>query len=137
MKSLILRTASSYLLPLLLLFSFFVLFRGHYHPGGGFVGGLIASIAFILHFFANGLKTTKKIIRIHPGILIPIGLAISLSSGLFPMLADQMPFMTGVWMDGKIPVLGSVGTAFFFDTGVYIVVLGITLTIVFTISENV
>lgn len=137
MKSLILRTASSYLLPLLLLFSFFVLFRGHYHPGGGFVGGLIASIAFILHFFANGLKTTKKIIRIHPGILIPIGLAISLSSGLFPMMADQMPFMTGVWMDGKIPVLGSVGTAFFFDTGVYIVVLGITLTIVFTISENV
>lgn len=137
MKSLILRTASSYLLPLLLLFSFFVLFRGHYHPGGGFVGGLIASIAFILHFFANGLKTTKKIIRIHPGILIPIGLAISLLSGLFPMMADQMPFMTGVWMDGKIPVLGSVGTAFFFDTGVYIVVLGITLTIVFTISENV
>lgn len=137
MKSLILRTASSYLLPLLLLFSFFVLFRGHYHPGGGFVGGLIASIAFILHFFANGLKTTRKIIRIHPGILIPIGLAISLLSGLFPMVADQMPFMTGVWMDGKIPVLGSVGTAFFFDTGVYIVVLGITLTIVFTISENV
>jgi multicomponent Na+:H+ antiporter subunit B len=137
MKSLILRTASSYLLPLLLLFSFFVLFRGHYHPGGGFVGGLIASIAFILHFFANGLKTTKQIIRIHPGILIPIGLALSLSSGLFPMLADQLPFMTGVWMDNKVPVLGSIGTAFFFDTGVYIVVLGITLTIVFTISENV
>ena len=53
MKTLILRTASNYLLPILLLFSIFILLRGHYLPGGGFVGGLIASIAFVLHAFAN------------------------------------------------------------------------------------
>ena len=49
MKTLILRTASDYLLPLLLVFSVFILLRGHYLPGGGFVGGLIAAIAFVLH----------------------------------------------------------------------------------------
>ena len=49
MKSIILQTASKYLLPILLLFSVFLLLRGHYFPGGGFVGGLVASIAFVLH----------------------------------------------------------------------------------------
>jgi len=55
MKTLIFKTASNYLLPLLLLFAVFILLRGHYLPGGGFVGGLIASIAFVIHSFANGL----------------------------------------------------------------------------------
>lgn len=137
MQSVILRTASTYLLPLLLMFSFFVLLRGHYLPGGGFVGGLIASIAFVLHFFANGLKNTKKIIRFHPGIMIPVGLTLAMCSGLVPMFFEHLPYMTGVWMAENVPVLGSVGTALFFDTGVYIVVVGITLTIVFTISESV
>ena len=56
MNTIILKTASNYLLPLLLLFSIFMLLRGHYLPGGGFVGGLIAAIAFVLHAFANGLN---------------------------------------------------------------------------------
>jgi len=77
MKTIILRTASNYLLPILLLFSIFILLRGHYLPGGGFVGGLIASIAFVLHAFANGLKDTKKLLKFHPGYLMPAGLALS------------------------------------------------------------
>ncbi len=67
MKSLILKTVSTTLLPLLILFSVFVLLRGHYLPGGGFIGGLIAAIAFILHAFANGLTQTRKVLRMHPG----------------------------------------------------------------------
>src|SRR5690554_6920592 len=85
MKSLILNTISKTLLPLLVLFSVFVLLRGHYLPGGGFVGGLIAAIAFILHAFANGLTETRKILRIHPGFLIPIGLLIATLSALAPI----------------------------------------------------
>ena len=63
MRIILLRTAANYLLPLLLLFSVFILLRGHYEPGGGFVGGLIASIAFILHSLANGLDKTKEMVR--------------------------------------------------------------------------
>jgi multicomponent Na+:H+ antiporter subunit B len=134
MKTLILRTASNYLLPLLLLFSVFILLRGHYLPGGGFVGGLVASIAFVLHAFANGLKTTQKFLIYHPGILIPIGLTISLFSG-FVSLFKKEAFMRGAWFKEPFPVLGSVGTPLFFDLGVYFVVIGVTLTILFTISE--
>ncbi len=135
MKTIIFKTASSYLLPLLVLFSVFILLRGHYLPGGGFVGGLIASIAFVIHSFANGLEQTKSLIKFHPGFLMPIGLVIALFSGAAPLLIGQT-FMTGLWFEDPIPVIGMVGSALFFDAGVYLVVIGVTLTIIFTISET-
>ncbi|MCC5929598.1 MAG: Na+/H+ antiporter subunit B [Cyclobacteriaceae bacterium] len=135
MKSIILKTGSDYLLPLLIMFSIFILLRGHYLPGGGFVGGLIASIAFVLHFFANSLENTKNIIRIHPGLLIPVGLVFALFSAIIPLFLDQA-VMTAQWMHEPLPVIGMVGTALLFDIGVYLVVLGVTLTIIFTISET-
>lgn len=136
MKTIILRTASNYMLPLLLVFSVFILLRGHYLPGGGFVGGLIASIAFVLHAFANGLENTKELIRIHPGFLMPTGLGIAFLSGIAPVLGAGLPFMTGLWFPEPIAVVGNVGSALFFDIGVFLVVVGVTLTIIFTISES-
>jgi multicomponent Na+:H+ antiporter subunit B len=136
MKSIILKTASTYLLPLLLLFSVFVLLRGHYLPGGGFIGGLVASIAFVLHAFANGLKNTRYLLRIHPGFFIPFGLLIVLLSAIAPIILTGQPLMTGLWYEDPIPVIGKIGSALFFDTGVYIVVVGVCLTIIFTISES-
>ena len=136
MKTIILKTASDYLLPLLLLFSVFILLRGHYLPGGGFVGGLIASIAFVLHAFANGIEETKHLLRIHPGYLMPFGLIIAFISAISPMFVSNLPFMTGEWFADPLPVIGMVGSALFFDTGVYIVVVGVSLTIIFTITES-
>jgi multicomponent Na+:H+ antiporter subunit B len=136
MKTLILKTASGYLLPVLLLFSVFILLRGHYLPGGGFVGGLVASIAFVLHAFANGLENTKSLLRIHPGFLMPFGLTIAFISGLSPIFLTDLPFMTGLWFSDPLPVIGMVGSALFFDIGVYLVVIGVTLTIIFTITES-
>lgn len=134
MNTIILRTAANYLLPLLLLFSVFILLRGHYYPGGGFVGGLVASISLVLHAFANGLEKTRKFLRYHPATLIPVGLSVSAGSGLLSILAGY-PFMTAVWLSNPVPVIGSIGTPLIFDLGVYIVVVGVTLTILFTISE--
>ncbi|MGJ1198033.1 Na+/H+ antiporter subunit B [Sphingobacterium spiritivorum] len=135
MKSIILQTASKYLLPILLLFSVFLLLRGHYFPGGGFVGGLVASIAFVLHSFAYGTEQTMKILRYKPLSLIPIGLGISSLSMVAPLLFGKPP-MTGLWIEQKIPVIGMIGSALFFDIGVYMVVIGVVLTILFTIALN-
>lgn len=132
----ILKTATNYLIPLLLMFSIFVLLRGHYLSGGGFVGGLIASIAFVLHSFAHTTKATLFLFRFSPKTLIPIGLSVSLLSALFPVFSGK-PFFTGLWLDEPIAVIGSIGTALFFDIGVYLVVIGVTLTILFTIKDNV
>lgn len=132
----ILRTATNYLMPLLLMFSVFVLLRGHNLSGGGFVGGLIAAIAFVLHSFAHSTKETLSLFSFSPKSLIPTGLSISLLSGLTPLLFGDA-FLKGLWYPEKIAVIGSVGTALFFDVGVYLVVVGVTLTILFTIKENV
>lgn len=136
MRTIILKTAASYLLPLLLLFSVFIFLRGHYHPGGGFVGGLIASTAFVLYSFAYGLRRTKKMIGIQPGILMPIGLSLSMFSALMPIFLQGDPYMKALWMEKKVPVLGALGTPMLFDLGVYLVVLGVTLTIIFSIKES-
>ncbi|WP_029033968.1 Na+/H+ antiporter subunit B [Salinimicrobium terrae] len=136
MKTLILRTASNYMLPLLLVFSVFILLRGHYLPGGGFVGGLIASIAFVLHAFANGLGDTRKLLKFHPGFLMPAGLSVAFLSGISPIIFTGEPLMTGIWYPDSLPIVGNLGSALFFDIGVYLVVLGVTLTIIFSISES-
>ena len=135
MRSIILKSASNYLLPLLLLFAVFILLRGHYQPGGGFVGGLIASVAFVLHAFANGLEKTKEFLKYHPAVFIPIGLATALLSGFAPMVINQ-PFMKSLWFQDPLPVVGMIGSALFFDIGVFFVVVGVTLTILFTIAET-
>lgn len=132
----ILRTATNYLMPLLLMFSVFILLRGHNLSGGGFVGGLIAAIAFVLHSFAHSTKETLSLFSFSPKSLIPTGLSISLLSGLAPLLLGES-FLKGLWYPEKVAVIGSVGSALFFDVGVYLVVVGVTLTILFTIKENV
>ncbi|RPD49062.1 MULTISPECIES: Na+/H+ antiporter subunit B [Chitinophagaceae] len=136
MKHLTFRTAASFLLPLLLLFSVFILLRGHYLPGGGFVGGIIASIAFVLHAFAFGLGQTRKLLRIRPMGLMPVGLALAVFAAVLPLF-QGLPLLTGLWLSKPIPVIGLVGNALLFDLGVYIVVLGVALTIIFSISEAV
>ena len=135
MKSTILKTASSYLLPILLLFSVFILLRGHYHPGGGFVGGLIAAIAFVLHSFTHGNAATLKLLRTHPSAFIPIGLGLAALSMFAPMLGGE-PVMTGLWFEEPFPVIGMIGSTLFFDLGVYFVVIGVALTILITIAQH-
>lgn len=136
MKLLMFKTATSFLLPLLLLFSIFILLRGHYLPGGGFVGGIIAAIAFVLHSFAYGLRSTRRLIRVNPKSLMPAGLSLAVFSAILPLF-QGLPILTGLWLNEPLPVVGLVGSALLFDLGVYIVVLGVALTIIFTISESV
>lgn len=133
MKSVILQTATRYMHPILLLFSVFLLLRGHYYPGGGFAGGLVASIAFVLHSIAYGTHNTLKLLHFNPMSFITAGLSLSTLSMFLPVFFGY-PVMTGLWWDQSLPVIGAVGTSLFFDTGVYLVVIGVVLTILFTIS---
>lgn len=135
MNPIILRVTSKIILPLLLMFSVFLLLRGHYLPGGGFVGGLVASIAFVLHSFAHGLSETRKIQRISTRALMPLGLTISLGSAVLPILFGDA-YLTVLWYPKTLPVIGGFGTALFFDLGVYLVVVGAALTIIFGVSEK-
>jgi multicomponent Na+:H+ antiporter subunit B len=135
MKSRIFSTASKYLLPLLLLFSLFLLIRGHNEPGGGFVGGLVAATAFALYTIANGVKIARKTLNIAPGRFIAIGLSLSVFAGMLPML-NGSPFLTGIWSEQELGVLGFLSTPLLFDIGVFLLVFGVTNTIIFSLAED-
>lgn len=135
MRSIILSTAIRLLLPLLLIFSVFLLLRGHNEPGGGFVGGLVASAAIVLYALAEGVVKARRLLKIDPQILIGGGVLLSLLSGTLPLLFGQ-PFLTGFWLPWPLPVLGHVGTPLVFDVGVYLLVAGMALLIVLSLMEE-
>jgi multicomponent Na+:H+ antiporter subunit B len=132
MSSLVLSTATRFLMTLLLLFSAFVLLRGHDAPGGGFIGGLVAAAAFALHLFAEDARAARRALRVEPRTLIAAGLLTAAASGVPSVLAGD-PFMAGRW--GRVGGV-ELGTPLLFDVGVYLVVLGATLTIVFSLAED-
>jgi multicomponent Na+:H+ antiporter subunit B len=133
-KSLILSVTTRLLIPLLVLLSLFLLFRGHNEPGGGFVAGLTVAVAFRLYAFAYDIQDARRALPLKTREFIAIGLLLAVGSGLLP-LAFGEPFMTGLWIDADLPVLGHVGTPLLFDIGVYMVVIGATLTIIVAMAE--
>lgn len=136
MNSIILRTATRFLMTLLILFSIFLLLRGHNEPGGGFVGGLVAAAAYILHALAFDVSATRAALRVAPRTLIGLGLLLAVGSGLLPLLLGR-PFLTALWWD--VPLGAGVlelGTPLIFDTGVYVAVLGVALTIMLALAEE-
>lgn len=135
MFSLILHTATRLLMPLMLLFSVFLLLRGHNAPGGGFVGGLVAATALVLYAIAAGVAEARRALSIDTLRFIPIGLALAVGSAILPMFFGK-PFMTSLWWPMPLPVIGALGTPVVFDIGVYMLVLGIALTIIFSLMES-
>jgi len=133
MNTMILRETTRRLVPLILVFSMFLLLRGHNQPGGGFVGGLVASIAFSLYAFVCGPQAARGILRADPRVVGAVGLAVAIASGFVGSVREGAPFLTGQW--GALAGL-AIGTPVIFDVGVYLVVVGVVLTFVLGIKEQ-
>lgn len=136
MNSLIMRTATRLLLPLLMLYSVFLLIRGHNEPGGGFVGGLVAAVAITLFALAYDVHAARRVVWAPPHTMIAVGLTLAFSAGLVGVALGGAPFLTGVWLPVEVPGVGKVGTPFLFDVGVYLLVAGISMLIVFSLAER-
>jgi multicomponent Na+:H+ antiporter subunit B len=135
MTSSILQTATRVLMPLLLLFAVFLLLRGHNEPGGGFVGGLVVASSFVLYAIAFGVDAGRRALLVKPSTLLGAGLLVALLSGLPGALLGQ-PFMTAQWKEVSLgSTVVTIGTPLVFDIGVFLAVIGVVLTIVFTLAE--
>ncbi|MFN3649910.1 MAG: MnhB domain-containing protein [Armatimonadota bacterium] len=136
MSSLVLRTAARGLLPLLVLFSVFLLIRGHHAPGGGFSGGLVAAGALTLYSFAFDSRSVLIAIRVHPLLIAGAGLTLAGASGALGAVLGR-PYLTAVW--GYLPLPGGaveLGTPLVFDAGVYLAVIGATLTMLLALHQE-
>lgn len=136
MKSLILRTATGYLIPLLILYAVFLFVGGHSAPGGGFVGGLVVAAAISLAVLAYEPKAHMALLPLAPQQTMGAGLLTAAIAALWgPLLGE--PFLTGLWAD--VDILGvelTVGTPLLFDLGVFLAVIGAVLTIVATLTQD-
>jgi multisubunit Na+/H+ antiporter MnhB subunit len=136
MQSYILKAATRLLVGLILVFSVYLLFRGHNAPGGGFSAALVAATAFALFAIAEGPGPVYQALRIEPRVLIAWGLLLAVCSGLIAVVTGR-PYLTGLWCTppGFHGAL-AVGTPLFFDIGVFLVVLGTILTLLLNLEEG-
>ncbi|MBA4774856.1 Na(+)/H(+) antiporter subunit B [Agrobacterium salinitolerans] len=136
MNTLILRTVTPVVTSLMVLFSIFVLLRGHNEPGGGFIGGLIAVSALAIYGIAYGVTAVRRAIVFHPLAIAGAGLLLSMLSGLVSMAAG-VPFMTGLWVYPNLfGVEIPLSTVMSFDIGVYLVVVGAITSIALALEER-
>ncbi|MBS8266016.1 Na(+)/H(+) antiporter subunit B [Mesobacillus boroniphilus] len=133
----ILQTVTKFTLFVIILFSIHLFFAGHYYPGGGFIGGLMTSGAIVLLLLAFDIKTVKMILPFDYIKVVAVGLLIAIGTGAGALFFN-MPFLTHAYTYVYLPLLGktSLHTAVLFDTGVFLVVIGVTMTIIQTIGES-
>lgn len=121
---------SQVILPLALMVSVYIFLRGHNLPGGGFIAGLITSVAIILQYISSGVQWTSARWHVDYHHLAGIGVIIAGLTGLGSLVFDY-PFLTSTYEYFAIPLVGKVelATALLFDLGVYLTVVGATLLI--------
>ncbi|MCM3773282.1 MULTISPECIES: Na(+)/H(+) antiporter subunit B [Priestia] len=136
-NDLILQTTTKVVTFIIIIFAIHLFFAGHYTPGGGFVGGLTTSAALVLLLLAFDIKTVSKVIPLDYKKVAASGLLLAILTGLGSFIF-KVPFLTHTYSYFNLPLLGktSLATVVLFDLGVYLVVVGVTMTIIQTIGES-
>lgn len=130
LRSLILATTVRLVFDAALIFSVYLLFAGHNQPGGGFIGGLVAAAAISLRYIAGGLDETLAAVPLRPWLLPSAGLMLAAGTAIWPLFVGAEPLDQRAF-EWHVPLLGDVKvtTATIFDTGVYLIVVGLILMI--------
>lgn len=135
MNSLILRTATPFLVGLMGLFSIYVLLRGHNEPGGGFIGGLIGASALAIYSISDGPEMVKRALVLPPIAIAGTGLLLAALAGILSLFSGDA-FLTGLWyIPDWAPDFKLISTVVLFDVGVYLVVVGTIVAIAVALEE--
>ena len=126
--------ASRVLIPLQIFLAFFFLFRGHNLPGGGFIGGLLLGLSLVLGLLGFGFQRVKESIPFEPSTLIGVGLFVAgVSAFLGPLFGKEI--FTAVW-GSSVPLIGKLSSVLLFDFGVFLLVGGIVMKVVYSLMEE-
>lgn len=125
----LLATGTRSMVPTLALFSVFLLVIGHDVPGGGFAGGLIASLALLLIFLSFGSRGLRRALPVEPDMIMGIGLAMAVLAGVIGALFEGT-FLSYTYASWSAPLVGEVkvSSLLLFDLGVYVLVIGLVAT---------
>lgn len=116
------------------LFALHIFLRGHNAPGGGFPAGLVTALSLILLTLVLGVHGVRRLLRVNPIGIAVVGVVLALATALFPALIQGLPVLHHfhVYLGGFY-----LGGAFWFDTGVYLAVVGTTLKIILPLMKSV
>lgn len=138
---LMLRITASWILPVALVVSLYIFMRGHNLPGGGFIAGLVTSLALIIQYIAVGQDKTEQLLGAKSGrlyeIWIGIGLTIAGLTGIAAWFWSR-PFLTSAHIYVSPPMIGEMhlASAALFDVGVYVTVVGATMLMISVLGDS-
>lgn len=133
----VLKTITRVVVFILLTFGFYVFFAGHSNPGGGFIGGLIFSSAFILLFLAFDVRKVLEDLPLDFKALMTVGSFISIATAVAPVFFGKaILYQADAHID--LPILGSVhvSTVTLFELGILLTVVGVIVTVMLAISRG-
>lgn len=128
--------ATRVMMPVAIMVGVYIFLRGHNQPGGGFVAGLVMSIALLMQYMASGLAWTQRRQRIEYHALIGLGVVIAGLTGAGAWLAGK-PFLTSAFGYVHLPPIEEfeLATAMLFDIGVLLTVLGAVMLMLHSLSR--
>ena len=118
-------------------FAFYLLLRGHNLPGGGFAAGVTMAAGIILQYMAGGTRWAEERLAIRPLSWMATGLLLAAAAGAGSWLFGH-PFLTSHMLEIQLPWLGELHlpTAFFFDLGVFLLVVGAAALLLISLGHQ-
>lgn len=137
-RSIMLEVIVRILFHTIIVVSIYLLFAGHNLPGGGFAGGLVAGMALVMRYVAGGRYELGAAAPTDAGRLLGVGMMLAVGSAIVPLLFGAAPLESSFW-EVELPVIGDIEfvTSTVFDTGVYLVVIGLVLDVLRSLGGEV
>lgn len=134
----LLQSVTKVIVFIILTLALYLFFSGHNNPGGGFVGGLVLASSFVLMLLAFDIETVQRGIPLDFKLVAATGAAIVVLTGLGATLFGEA-FLTQTFALFDLPFFGEIelSTVTFFESGVALAVVGVVVTIILSISEDV
>jgi multicomponent K+:H+ antiporter subunit A len=128
--------AARVMMPIALMVGVYIFLRGHNQPGGGFVAGLVVSIALLMQYMASGFAWAQERQKIEYHAMIGWGVVIAGLTGAGAWLAGR-PFLTSAYGYIHLPPIEEFewATAALFDLGVFLAVLGAVMLMLYSLSR--
>lgn len=119
-----------YVLPVIMMYGFYVVFHGHLSPGGGFAGGTVLGLGILLFFLIFGLEWKGRLRRLPLDIaIIFIGLGSVIEGLKFLLPKHEGPL-------GAPGELFSVGIITVVNLGIGLLVASTLMSIFYLLTEE-